>query len=58
MRVIKNGVSLYYPHPNPLPQKEGVAKVVIPSPFEGEGYDAREGGGRAKQEARAEDEGD
>jgi len=39
MRVIKNGVSLYYPHPNPLPQKEGVAKVVIPSPFEGEGQD-------------------
>jgi len=40
-----------------LPQ-EGVVKGVIPSPFEGEGYDSREGGGRAKQEARAEDEGD
>ena len=43
---------------HPFSLQEGVVKGFIPSPFEGEGYDSMDGGGRAKQDARAEDEGD
>ena len=51
-----NALIIFPPHPRLLPEGEGVRAFCDTLP-QGEGHDCKDAGGRAKQEARAEDEG-